>query len=307
MLLSSCSQPQPRHRHRNALCAVARPKKRSQSSFATATTVSIEERLNGLLRWLQFWQTADEDRLPESSRGAEEPLSRDGVLGLLRFWENNSANVQSFIRSTVSSLRAGSSGSYDEAGRHLDRALDIAPDLPRLSELEPQARNLGAFIGKSLTMWDFDRREPGVMFVNSWNEGKAEDEQKRFKVTSTIRYLHREWKLSARTKLMNLGSDENGAVFGKAGVYLAGDLPPYVGIEADRMLPIPKIARAFVFGNLNYRSSRKPFAPTVVGSAGIQYSFPFRKNVLLTLRAGWSSKDINKPFFLQPMAGEQYF
>lgn len=285
-------------RNRSATCVQRRVK------LATATpppvAESIEERLAGLVRWLQFWQRAEDDELStRTDQDGGGVLSRDGPLGLLRLWKRHEDSARDAAGSATESVRATIEGRASDAGAALKRFIDATDDLPPAEEVEKKARSLLTYAAQSLTPWDFDRREPGVTFVHNW-------EVEEMKITSTWKPLFQEWKLSARTRFMSF-ADDSGVIFGKAGLYLAGDLPPYIGLEADRILPIPRVPRSHLFANVNYRSSRKPFAAVVVASAGIQHTVRIGESNGLTLRAGWSTKDITKPFSISIVSGSDYY
>ncbi len=287
-----------RQRNKKAICAQRR------IVLATSTpptfSESIHERLNALVSWLQFWQRADDDELstnPEQDGGGM--LSRDGPLGLLRLWQRHEGTARDAVGSATESLRATIEGRASDAREALDRFFDATDELPAAEEVEEKARSLLTYAAQSLTPWDFDRREPGLTFVHNWQVDEM-------KITSTWKPLYQEWKLSARTRLPALSS-EQGVIFGKAGLYLAGDLPPYVGLEADRVVCIPRIPRSHLFANVNYRSSRKPFAAVVVASAGLQHTIRIGEGNGLTLRAGWSTKDCTKPFSISIMSSPEYF
>lgn len=103
---------------------------------------------------------------------------------------------------------------------------------------------------------------------------------------------------------MDLG--ENTVVFGKAALYLAGELPPYVGVEADRVWKLGRLEGTRLFANINYRSSRKPQVDPVRLSFGVQQDFELAKDVVLTLRIGLNPLAWDN-FFVTPVPNGEYF
>eukprot|EP00171_Calliarthron_tuberculosum_P017070 IDg17070t1 len=268
---------------------------RRAPALATTTTEGLEPRLRELLNRLQFWRDAEEEELPTTrNEDSSNVLARDGLLGALKWWRRNEDTAREAARDAVQDLEAASvavrSGDLGTAAEHLtEMGSRLLPAPRNASGNGPFAtmERCVAFVIASLTPWDFDRREPAVTLVTSWMDELraapgAPDAAARVRFTSTIKPLHREWKLTARTLLLQLGS--GGALIGKAGVFLAGEAPAYVGLEADRVVAIPRLPDMKLFANANYRSSRKPFAPPVVASVGVQQTLLFANRVELTFR-----------------------
>jgi hypothetical protein len=164
------------------------------------------------------------------------------------------------------------------------------------------------YLAEAICPWDYDRKEPSLTFVNVWTDVEAittDRDTTKVKVTSTIKPLHQEWKLTARTKLLKLGDE--GIVFGKAGIYLVGDKDPYVGVEADRTWQLPKLSGTKLFLNANYRSSRKPDSEPVVASIGLQQRFRIRQGLEFTLRAGVGTQNGMSRMYLAPIPFGSYY
>lgn len=259
-------------------------------------------------------------------------LSPDGPLGWLKFWEKRSDNTAD---TTEEPHGAGARPRNMELTKFVDRLSAIhrkwlrtwksitdstsdppipgpQPEPPSfdLTQFEQKLTNVSVFMVDSLCPWDYDRRDFGLTFTNSWTDADvpvegAAPEESVVKVTSTIKPLHQEWKLTARTKLMSLG--RGGILFGKAAVYLAGEQPAYVGLEADRVFDVPMLERTKAFANLNYRSSRKPHTDPVVASVGVQQTFPVSKGLELTLRVGVTTRNVGRTFFVSPVPNGSYF
>lgn len=292
----------------------------ARRTLATATPEGFEPRLRQLLDRLQFWRDADPDELP-STRGdkASDVLARDGPLGVFKWWRRNEQSAREAAHDAVQQLqdagtamRAGDLKSAVENLSEMGVQLLPAPPGASADGESPLAimERCATFIIASLTPWDFDRREPALTFVTSWMDELraapgAPDIGPLVRFTSTIKPLHSEWKLSARTKLLELG--HGGVLIGKAGVFLAGDAPAYVGLEADRVIALPRLSHTKLFANTNYRSSRKPFATPVVASVGVQQTLVFAKRLELTLRVGLSTRHADRPLFFSPMAHSTYF
>lgn len=273
-------------------------------------------------------------------------MSEDGPAGWLKFWDSNHLNFAETgrrIKEAGASLTAGNLEAFQEkltninfdwlkpkplpppkADTRTTRSsspanLQTSPAARRaLAEtnvsLEKQVQGILLFLSDSLCPWDYDRHDFGLTFTNTWTDiesvsggGGTSTANSLVKMTSTIKPLEKEWKLTARTKLLRLG--EGGVVFGKAGLYLAGDLPAYIGVEADRVWTVPYLKGTKVFGNVNYRSSRKPQHDPVVASFGVQQTIPIVNGLELTLRFGVDSQLENgkpKPY-VAPIPLGSYF
>jgi hypothetical protein len=175
------------------------------------------------------------------------------------------------------------------------------------------------YLAEAVCPWDYDRKEPALTFVNVWNDVDAvrgDRDSASVKLVSTINPVRRSWKLTARTRLLSLGGvaggggaggGPGGVVFGKAGIYLVGDTDPFVGVEADRVVSIPRLPRTSLFFNVNYRSSRKLETSPVLASVGVQQTFNLGDGLALTLRAGANSRSgWSRPFF-SPVPYGRYF
>lgn len=308
----------------NPQCA-RRPPTRAPLVLAVALPQDISARVSQLLNVLQFWKDVEYDALPQSEPQSERGvLAQDGPLGMLKFWRKNETNVQDTTEHLKAAGSAVGKGDLQEAADRLS-LLDLNWLLPKRSPPQTNTESTSndqlitldhnisaviAFFAEALTPWDFDRREPSFTLSSSWNDelshiGGQPEKPGLIKLTSTIKPLYSEWKLTARTKFVNLGRD--GTVFGKAGLYLAGSGPPYVGVEADRLLDIPRLAHTKLFANVNYRSSRKPFSAPIVASAGVQHTLVFSNRLDLTFRIGMSTVDPDRPWFIMPMPHSSYF
>lgn len=287
--------------------------------LATATPETLEQRLRHLLSWLHFWRhNATDDLSSQTAEAARNAPERDGALSALRWWHRHRNGASDAVRELGAAVRAGD---LEDAAERLSvmslkwlrpsRTKPVNDSSVRVdTDLERGVARAAAFLADALTPWDFDRREPALTFVSSWTDDlRAEpgtaDEFALVKLASTVKPLHGEWKLTGRTQLFPLGA--GGSVIGKAGIYLAGDAPAYVGVEADRVIALPWLPRTRLFVNANYRSSRVPFAPPVVASAGVQHTFALDTRLDLTFRVGVSTRQADKPWFFSPMPQSSYF
>lgn len=215
------------------------------------------------------------------------------------------------------------------------------------------------FFMASLSPWDFDRREFALSLVQTWQDwqilhGSYEQrrhrrrrenfdqlpfdswesgDKKAVKVTSTMVPLCGEWKVTGRTPLWH-SSDWDGVLFAKAGVFLAGERPPFIGLEADRIWhrrqpedanksdqgskkhhkdsKVKNIVKRSghrywaPFVNVNYRSSRMPHVPVVRMSVGIQFGLPVG-GIPLSFRFGVRPFESRREWFLHPVPRGNYF
>lgn len=284
--------------------------------MAVSDPPTVQQRLSDLLDLLQFWK--DSEAVPPPS-----DESKDAPLRWLRFWQRHERDAQESVRQlrgVGDSLRRGDlNAAQDQAtGINLrwlnpfrpQDAPGVAPIRPprdEATEIEQRVRAVAGFIAEALCPWDYDRREPAVTFSNAWTDRASVegDDDSQVKITSTIKPLYQEWKLTARTLLLELG--DGGVVFGKAGIYLAGDLPAYIGLEADKVVSMPRLKNTKLFVNANYRSSRKPFATPVVASAGVQQTLPLNKRLELTFRLGVSTRSGAHRVFFTPVPYGTYY
>lgn len=273
------------------------------------------------------------DRASQQVEGAASSIpghvrhlfSADGPLGALQFWRENKDQIEDTTTTLLDTGEAAVRGDSESFRRNASR-LDLRWLRPRPIEplveddgvsdrrrarfnFERQVRNVVLFTLDSLTPWDFDRHDFGLTFAHTWvdidaNAGRVNAPPAVVKLTSTINPLEKEWKLSARSKLMEL--PEGAVVFGKAGLYLTGDRPAYIGVEADRVWKVPKLKGTKVFVNVNYRSSRKPDMDPIMTSIGVQQDFEIWKGVQLTLRIGTNPVEREK-FFVTPVPHGSYF
>lgn len=260
--------------------------------------------------------------IPEHVRNLFAP---GGALSALIFWRDNSENLRSTGKTLLNSGEAlvkGDTESFRERASGLDFSWlrqkrresenageAQAPSLPGGDDaLEKRVRSAAVFVLESLTPWDFDRHDFGLTFANVWYDvdisQRESDPMAIVKMTSTIKPLEQEWKVSARTKFLDLGEDA--CIFGKTGIYLAGDKPAYIGLEADRVFPLPNLKDTKLFVNVNYNSSRKPDADPVKSSFGLQQDFQIAKGFELTLRVGINPVTKEK-WYVSPVPYGSYF
>lgn len=270
---------------------------------------TLKSRLDSLLKSIpDFIQRASEsteslaESIPEQARRL---FSKDGPLGALQFWRDNRDNIEqttNTLRDASKSILRRDSKSFKRNASLLD--FTWLEDKDGGLHLGTMLKSLGTFALDSLTPWDFDRHDFGLTFATVWEDVDAGDINTGVKLTSTIKPLEKEWKVSARKRLMGLG--ENAVVFGKAALYLSGELPAYVGVEADRVWNLGRWEGTKLFFNVNYRSSRKPQLDPVRLSCGVQHDFEVAKNVILTLRIGMNPLERDK-FFVTPVPNGEYF
>lgn len=284
--------------------------------MAVADPPTVQQRLADLLELLQFWKESEAVPPPSNE-------NKDAPLRWLRFWQRHERDATDSVRQlrgVGDSLRRGDLDSAQDQASGINLrwlnpfrpqggggVVPVPPARDEASEIEQRARAVAAFIAEALCPWDYDRREPAVTFANTWTDRATADadDDSQVKITSTIKPLYQEWKLTARTMLIELG--DNGVVFGKAGIYLAGDLPAYIGLEADKVVDVPRLKNTKLFVNANYRSSRKPFATPVVASAGVQQTLPLNKRLELTFRLGVSTRSGAHRVFFTPVPYGTYF
>jgi len=128
--------------------------------------------------------------------------------------------------------------------------------------------------------WDHDRHYFAPTFWNQWSYHRAEGGTKAsaglhklpLKITSTYKPLTQEWKLTTRVNTLPRLQLCQG--IGKAGMYLKGEGAPYVGVELDKVVSVPKLKGTGVFANANWRSTRsEEKVDDVVASAGVQQTY----------------------------------
>lgn len=292
-----------------------------------ATTISPErttmrEQLEKILDSIPAFLDKTTNRVEEAVAGIPERVqylfSEDGPLGALNFWRINKESIKGTGQQLLESgelLVKGDADGFREKASGIDlswlkptRRSEPANGSRPGRTVADQLQDTVLFLLESLTPWDFDRHDFGLTFVTVWNDldtFKREGESDAIvKMTSTIKPLYQEWKLTARTKLLDLG--ENTAVFGKAGMYLAGNKPAYIGLEADRVWEIPRLPGTMVFVNVNYRSSRKPQADPIRTTVGIQQDFTIAKGIDLTLRLAFNPLD-RHDITVTPIPNGSYF
>lgn len=264
---------------------------------------TLRTRLEQLLHRLpRYADRAEEEaaRLPER---VQTLFGRDGPLAGLRFWRENRQQIEDAAGGLREAGAAAARGDLRRAREHaagLDLKWLTPPPAPagdargddgegglaapaRLN-LEKQLRNATMYAVDTLTPWDYDRHDFGLTFAQTWEEAGPGSGGGRVKLTSTLKPLEREWKLSARSQLVEMPA--GACVFGKAGMYLAGDKAAYVGVEADRMWPVPRTGGAKLFVNVNYRSSRRPEREPVKMSVGVQKGFEVWGGMVVWVRVG---------------------
>lgn len=275
----------------------------------------LESLLEAIPRVIDKASDNVESTLSDLPGHVQHLFSEDGPLGALYFWRENRQKITDAGKTIRDSGEALVKGDADEFRSRASR-LDLSWLRPRPSslstppadgEFETRVRNVVLFMVESLTPWDFDRHDFGLTFANVWVDAdalKTEHKNVVVKMTSTIKPVEREWKVTARTKLIELGEDA--VVFGKAGLYLAGDQPAYIGVEADRVWKLPKLPDTKFFMNVNYRNSRKPQFDPVRTSLGLQQDFRIAKGLDLTLRLGINPLD-RTDWYVTPVPNGSYF
>lgn len=272
----------------------------------------LKNRLEALLEWLQRFGNND-----KHDAASDQSLPDDGLLRILQFWRRNSADIDATgakIQKTGRDIAKGDLQNAKENALGIDlswllgnggslKNVQLDPDTTVMKRVE----NTIDFLLDSLTPWDFDRHDFGFTFANVWEDvdtGSDDDLLGPVKMTSTIKPLEKEWKLSARTKILDLG--EGGVLFGKAGLYLAGKGTPYIGVEADKVWDIPGLSGTKAFVNVNYRSSRMPDTDPVLSSVGVELDFPLLADVILCLRIGVNPLE-RKKIVVTPIPNGSYF
>lgn len=286
-------------------------------------SVSLKERLENLLQAIPSFLERAGVAVGETQERVQRVFSSDHRQGV----RNNVINDDD---------RHG--GDDNQQGRNKNKTSntntteegDTLPLSDELELLQTTLGNVSMFAVEALTPWDFDRHDFGVTFVHTWiddtqaaarpagfaaNSAPPYTRNRRqrrrnappttVKLTSTLKPLEGEWKLTARTKLATFANDK-GIVFGKAGLYLAGDQSPFIGIEADRIWSLGSVPNTWIFANANYRNSRAPMMPVIRASVGVQHRFKFARGWNLTLRAGMHPLEPNK-WFVTPTPNGGYF
>lgn len=267
----------------------------------------LEALLNSIPRFIDRATRSTESFAESVPANVKSLFSKDGPLGALQFWRDNRENIQQTtdaLLDTGESIVRGDSEQFRENASRLN--LRFLKDLQDGSEMNVvrMVHRVTLFAVDALTPWDFDRHDFGITFVTKWDDVETGDLTNHVKLTSTIKPLEGEWKVTGRTKLLELG--DGAVVFGKAGIYLAGDHPAYVGVEADRVWRIPRVDGTKLFLNVNYRSSRKPDVDPFKMTLGLQQDFDIAKGVVLTLRIGANPLEADK-LFVTPVASGEYF
>jgi hypothetical protein len=302
------------------------------------------KRLGDILKFLAFWDrdddvesaaVAESRRVSESRKPMEGLLGPSGALGWLKWAKKNKTSAgqaELQLRGASRELRAGNWNSFLSKLLEVDLSWLRIPEMRQGRDSNGNGGDNGSahrqgrvvldstatrtaswqhtvlYLAEAICPWDYDRKEPSLTFVNVWTDVEAittDRDTTKVKVTSTIKPLHQEWKLTARTKLLKLGDE--GIVFGKAGIYLVGDKDPYVGVEADRTWQLPKLSGTKLFLNANYRSSRKPDSEPVVASIGLQQRFRIRQGLEFTLRAGVGTQNGMSRMYLAPIPFGSYY
>lgn len=313
---------------------------------------ALSKRLDGLLRELPsavkrvsggFFDALVE--LPGSTKNAVEQGS---LQPLARWWESHRSSVaderermrtQRFHPGLA--LRPGGLlqkwpwGRADDGG---EKRRDGRKDRKTEEDIELDVSGvvvrMGRFLTRSLSPWDFDRREFALALVQKWEDWEVvhgsrgarrgewlgrgggrkdgdggENGRASVKVTSTMNPLQGEWKVTGRTPLWR-SADWGGVVFAKAGVFLAGERAPYVGLEADRVWRRRKDngrqKHMAPFVNVSYRSSRLPQWPVVRLAVGVQFGLKMGA-LPVTLRFGLRPLETRGEWFLLPVSNDQYF
>lgn len=208
-------------------------------------------------------------------------------------------------------------------------ALRLAQCVQRSGDVQVEGRALhvghvALFALASLSPWDFDRHDLGVTFVNTWiakhkvtmesiqaRQARGDDHVSKHqamgvKVTSTIKPISQEWKVSVRARLY-VPQEDNTTVLAKAGMYLVGEEAPFIGLDADRTWPIGSLHKSKLFANVNFRTCRMPLHDAVRVCCGIQQLFTITKGFDITLRLGVRPFERRNSFFVTPVPNGLYF
>ena len=308
-----------------------------QNNVSDTLRDQLERILGAIPRALNRAANQTEQAATGVPDAAAKLFAKDGPFGFLQFWRDNEENLNrtgTKIRESGQNLIKGDTKRFREQASEIDFSWlnpnssrstrdtdqiqispkDILTDENIRTEFISKVRSIASFAVKSLTPWDFDRHEFNLTLANTWldegtlrrNETSGFNQASVIKMTSTIKPLDSEWKLTARSKLLELGG--GGVVFGKAGIYIAGDQPPYIGVEADRVWTVPRLSDlgTKLFANVNYRSSRKPETEPVKSSFGIQQEVDISDAYVLTFRIGINPLQRDKLLFT-PMPNRSYF
>lgn len=148
-----------------------------------------------------------------------------------------------------------------------------------------------------------------MTIVNVWNDADAipgEPLSAKAKVASSINPVRKTWKVTSRAKVLG---GTSGVVFAKAGLFLVGDAEPFVGVEADKIVKVPRLVGTNLFGNVNFKSSRPAEKPIdrVVGSVGVQQTVKIADGFKVTFRAGVDRRDGVWRTFISPIPFGRYF
>lgn len=314
----------PRRRRAAFVSSTRSQKTREQSIAAVPAakdSAGFDEALNSLMQFLKFWEPAPamalgspSKSLDEERTGMERLLGPHGAIAWFRWAEVNKAKSDA--------LKSGLTGKLTKPEPKPSGLLAWLQDIPwlpfgkkttvRVTKAPiadgTRIRDLVAYTADSLCPWDYDRKEPGVTFVNVWTDAEGIEglpNSQRVKLASTIKLIEQEWKLTARARVLGLGRE--GVVFGKAGIYIAGEKDPFIGVEADKVIRLPLLSNTGIFGNVNFRSSRKPDVDPVLGSCGLQQTIPFGRGRDLTFRVGIDSAHGKSRVFFSPLPYSSYF
>lgn len=287
----------------------------------------LEHLLNSLPRYAERVSEEASDAVESLPERVRHLFSRDGPFGALQFWREHEKDIK---KTTTDLIDTGEAAVRRDAERvkrgvlgldfrwlfrrpveqeEIEPALEPVTRSKTKFNLEKQVKNIALFALDALTPWDFDRHDFGLTFVNVWEDvdthtGGPDAAPAVVKMTSTIKPLFGEWKLSARSKLLEL--PEGAVVFGKAGLYLAGERPAYVGVEADRVWKVAGLKGTKIYVNVNYRSSRKPDVDPIKTSLGVQQDFEMWNGITLTIRVGLDPLQRDK-ILITPVPNGSYF
>lgn len=260
--------------------------------------------------WMTIFQKADR-KIPDEPLDAGEKVVDTVEKGFgrwMKFWKRREKDVKKELKETQKSLEgvgeAVRKGDVDAVTDKV-RSVNLGWLQDELHGVEREAMALGRYVVDHFFPWDYDRNNFGVTFWHIWKDMDtklSDDMNNVVKMTSTIKPVVKEWKLTARTRLLPLGKD--GVIFGKAGLYIVGDQPPYYGVEADKVWALPRLRATSLFTNANFRSSRKPETETIRGSVGLQHTVKIRDSLDFTFRVGVTN---DRKLYFTPIPFGSYF
>lgn len=272
------------------------------------TKQQLEHLLSSIPEFIMRAASQAEETATNIPNHVKNLFGPSGPFSFLTFWRSNEQEIRRTAVTLRDSAQLLADNKQSEARKRAS-ALDLSwlrnSEPVQWRDVRGTARGALLFLADSLTPWDYDRHDLGLTFANVWHDtpepavGVGD-----VKLTSTIKPLEKEWKVSARTRLLEMGDDV--AVFAKAGMFLAGGAPPYIGLEADKMWPVAGLDNTKIFANINYRSSRKPTSDVFMPSFGVQQAFEITKGFDLHLRFGVSPFQ-EAPFFVSPIPNGSYF